>query len=157
MNINLLTFDKEIDINEQLIVNDDLLKNTNINKLLETRFIGKLKKIFDSSYELSGILTGTMVLPDDVTLEDVNYPFNIEIYENIDEFEENDDNNLQIVNNSLDIFDFLWQNIVVEIPLKVTPKKNIRLEGNGWRLISEEDINNESPLREIENMIKGKE
>ena len=56
----------------------------------------------------------------------------------------------------LDITEFLWQNILVEIPLKVVSEKNegITLEGNGWRLITEEELNksNNSPFSELSKM-----
>ena len=43
--------------------------------------------------------------------------------------------------NILDITDILWQNILVEIPSKVrSTDEAINLEGNGWRVISEEQF-----------------
>ena len=40
----------------------------------------------------------------------------------------------------------LWQNILVEVPLRaVNPKnENISLSGDGWRLISEEEVKTEN-------------
>ena len=66
-----------------------------------------------------------------------------------------DENNLEIVRNRLDIQEFLWQNILVEIPLKVISEKNkdLTLKGNGWRLVTEEEINqrNNSPFSELKD------
>jgi len=139
-----------ININENININNDILKNSNIKKLENVNFVGKITKDYDMNLELSGIVSGTMILPDDITLEDTNYDFKIEILENIEE-------NFKIEKNSIDILDFLWQNILVEIPLKVrNPKnENIKLEGNGWRLISEEDLENRTnrPFSDLSDIL----
>jgi len=139
-----------ININENININNDILKNSNIKKLENVNFVGKITKDYDMNLELSGIVSGTMILPDDITLEDTNYDFKIEILENIEE-------NFKIEKNSIDILDFLWQNILVEVPLKVrNPKnENIKLEGNGWRLISEEDLENRTnrPFSDLSDIL----
>ena len=72
------------------------------------------------------------------TLKDVDYPFNIEINEVIDE---NNDNSLEIIQNSLEIFPIIWQYILVDVPLRVLHPDALEksLEGDGWRLITEDD------------------
>ena len=58
---------------------------------------------------------------------------------------------------NIDILDFLWQTILVEVPLKVrNPKnENIKLEGNGWRLITEDELNNRkyNPFSELSKLL----
>lgn len=91
-----------------------------------------------------------MILADDITLEDYEYNFTSEIEENIEETSIN-------LQKTLDITDILWQNILIEIPSKVVndKNKNIKLEGNGWRLISEDDLNNKNnPLSELEDLLR---
>ena len=54
----------------------------------------------------------------------------VEILENIDEFLENNQ-------NSIDILEILWQNIVLEIPLKYTEVEDLsKYQGDGWKVIS---------------------
>ena len=57
----------------------------------------------------------------------------------------NDDNSLEIIQNRLDIFPIVWQNILVDVPLRVLAPdaKEESLEGDGWRLITE-DTNEEA-------------
>ena len=76
------------------------------------------------------------------TLKKVNRQFDIQIDEIIDE---NSDNSLEIIQNSLDIFPIVWQNILVDVPLRVLAPdaKEESLEGDGWRLITE-DTNEEA-------------
>ena len=103
-----------------------------------------------------------MILPDDITLEDTEYSFSTEIEEKFIENEDSNDNNLIIMQNKLDITDFLWQNILVEIPMKVKNKKNenLKLQGDGWRLTTEEELekeSNNSPFKDLlENFPKGR-
>ena len=137
---NLITnLSDAININEKVIINEELLENSNIKRLDSVVFEGKITKDYDMNLELSGVISGTMILPDDVTLEDTEYKFKVDILENIEDI-------LKIERNTIDILDFLWQNILVEVPLKVrNPKnENIKLEGNGWRFITEEELNNRS-------------
>ena len=149
-----------LSIDNQVMIPDDYLNNTSIKRLDDIYFKGDVKRISDSDYQITGILSGNMVLADDITLEDVFYPYQIEIDESFSEF--NTDDDLQIIQNKLDITDFLWQNILVEVPLKVkkSENENLSLQGDGWRLVTEEELNhrNNSPLSELSEILKsGKE
>jgi len=47
--------------------------------------------------------------------------------------------------NKLDIFQLLWENIELEVPLRFTKVEDLsKFQGNGWKLISEEDVPNTS-------------
>ena len=57
---------------------------------------------------------------------------------------------------TIDITEDLWQNILVEIPLKCVNDKNkdLTLEGDGWRLISEDDVKLENnPLNSLKDLL----
>lgn len=147
-----------LNVNVSVVYSEEQLKNVNIKKLRDTFFNGKIRKLYDGEYEIDGVLSGVMVLADDITLEDVDYEFNVSILDNFgDELNDKSDNNLIIINNNLDISEFLWQNIVLEIPSKIVSEKNrnINLKGNGWRFVTEEELehekNNESPFDELDN------
>ena len=148
-----LEIDKEIEIDAELFV------NTSIRELKNVKFNGVIEKLCDDSFQVSGSITGVMVLPDDVTLENVDYEFVSEIEERFSEFTKNEEKSLEIVKNRLDITEFLWQNILVEIPLKVVQEKNrdLNLKGNGWRLVTEEELKNDdsnnSPFSELYKLI----
>ena len=120
----------------------------NVRKLSNVHFTGSLSKLIDDTYELIGTIKGTMIIPDNITLEDYTYDFTSEIEEKIEETRVN-------FQKTLDITEDLWQNILVEIPLYAVNDKNkgIKLEGNGWRLISEDDIdlsvNKDNPFKEL--------
>ena len=158
---SLVTNLKEcIDIDECVDIASVDLSNTNIRKLNNTYFKGKITRISDDTFSINGVLSGTMVLPADVTLEDVDYNYEIQIDENFGENTENNENNIEIVQNTIDILPFLWQNIIVEIPLKVVGDKNRNktTKGNGWRLINEDEVNtdNNSPFSDLQKLLDSK-
>ena len=93
-----------------------------------------------------------MTLKDDVTLEPVEYTFKTEIEEILDKLQ-----------NTIDITDVLWQNILVEIPSKVrTTDEDIEIYGEGWRVITEEQFAKEmaksnNPFSNLEELLNKKE
>ena len=148
---DLVSKGKKINIDKDVNISEELLSTSTIRRLNNVHFNGYIDKLIDDTYELVGTLSGTMIIPDDITLEDFEYNFTSEIEENIDETRIN-------YQKSIDITEDLWQNILVEIPLKAVNEKNknIKLEGNGWRLISEEELENtkNNPLSSLEEMLR---
>ena len=85
-----------------------------------------------------------------ITLEDYEYNFTSEIEEKIEETSINSQ-------KTLDITGILWQNILVEIPLKAVNEKNkdLTLEGDGWRLIKEDEVkSSNNPLSSLEELFR---
>ncbi len=146
---DLVINNKKIIIDNDVVISEELLSSSTIRRLENVHFSGTLSRLIDDTYELSGVLKGTMILPDDITLEDYEYNFTSEIEEKIEETRIN-------YQKTLDITEDLWQNILVEIPLKAVNEKNrdLKLEGDGWRLIGEDDINTENnPLSSLKELL----
>ena len=146
---DLINKDK-IKIDGNVIIPEELLSSSSIRRLDNIRFLGSLNKLVDDTYELSGTISGTMIVPDDITLEDYEYNFTSEIEEKIEETRVN-------LQKTLDITEDLWQNILVEIPLKAVndKNKNLHLEGDGWRLIGEDEVNtSNNPLSNLEEILR---
>ena len=79
-------------------------------------------------------IEGKMELEDSISLEPVDYPFSIEYDEILEE-------NCKKNENTLDIFSFLWENIVLEVPLQFTKVKDFsKFRGDGWKLVSENEL-----------------
>ncbi len=152
MNIDLSLLNSntvsEIDISNIYSIPKSYYENTDIISLDNINVVGKIKKIDneedESTIYIDAIIDGVMIIPDSISLEEVEYPFHIEYN---DFYEENDKNN----ENVLDIFSFLWENIVLEVPLQFTKVTDLsKFHGDGWKLISEEDRNHESnPFSEL--------
>ena len=127
----------KLPVEGEIIIPDDMLVNTDIRRISPDKVIGYVYNN-EEELELSITIKGTMVLPCARTLKDVNYPFNIEINDVIGQ---NSDNSLEINQNTLDIFPIVWQNILVDVPLRVLAPdaEEESIEGDGWRLITEDD------------------
>lgn len=127
----------KIPVEGEIIVPDEMLIGTEIRRITPVKVRGFISNN-EEEYELDIKITGTMTLPCARTLKDVEYPFDIDINEVIGE---NNENSLEIIQNRLEIFPIIWQYILVDVPLRVlAPDANEEtLEGDGWRLITEDD------------------
>lgn len=130
----------------------ELITKTLIQDLKNIKFDGEIFLDEDNKLNLIGKLNGIMILPDDITLEPFEYQFSTEIEEILEKSK-----------NILDITDILWQNILVEIPSKVrNTDEVINLEGDGWRVISEEQFELErnqhnNPFANLNELLSKKE
>ena len=147
---DLITNGKTINIDNDITISNELIKESTIRRLNNIHFKGCIKKLIDDTYQLEGTISGIMILPDDITLEDYEYNFTSEIEEKIEETSINSQ-------KTLDIIGILWQNILVEIPLKAVNEKNkdLTLEGDGWRLIKEDEVkSSNNPLSSLEELFR---
>ncbi len=80
-----------------------------------------------------------------VSLKDVKYPVDIDIEEIIGENDENLENFDKIINNSIDLVPIIWQNILLEVPIRVVSPdiKEENIYGDGWKFITKEEENKE--------------
>ena len=124
------------------------LKDTEIISLENVSIVGEITKNSFDEYEVSAHLQGTMVLPCSVTLKPVNVPFDVEMEQNVSDFIEETGEKSIICENTLDIFPIIWENILMEIPMKVVSDdiSDRTLSGNGWKVIS----GNEEPEKNPE-------
>ena len=93
---------------------------------------GLVKVNYEDNIELDLDIDGEIVMPCAITLEDVLVPINTHIEEEILENTLKDD-------FYLDLLDILWENVILEVPIRVT-KEGAKLEsqkGVGWEIISE--------------------
>ena len=126
------------------------LKNTSIKKLSDVKVSGKVTKISDYSIDLTMEIKTKMTLEDSVTLEEIEYPVNIQFNRIIDNNEE-DEEYYKILQNTLDILPIVWENIVLEVPLRVVKEeKETIIEGDGWSL---NKIENDSPLSNLKELL----
>ena len=133
-----LSFDGEYNIPKEVIT------DSRVKELKDVVISNSIIKKIEDDFEISLNITGKMKISDSITLEDVWYPFEIEIDEKLDEFVEND-------KKHLDIIAFLWQNIVLEVPLRYTIVSDYEnYQGDGWKLVSEEEIGN-NPFKSLLN------
>ena len=134
----------EVKIDEVLNFPSEYFENTEIKKLDKVRVYGTIKRMTDTDDEISLDVSGAMTLLDSISLEEVDYPFSTKIEGNLSDFSRN-------FENTLDIMELLWENIVLEIPLKFTKVLDLsKFHGDGWNLVSEEDATkSNNPFSEL--------
>ncbi|MBS7021060.1 MAG: DUF177 domain-containing protein, partial [Firmicutes bacterium] len=92
-------------------------------------------------YALQLKVNGTMTLPCAITLKPVSHPFSYQIDDNLEKIVQEIDENAKKIENSIDILPIIWENIVMEIPMRVVSEgaENLELKGEGWKLVTEEE------------------
>ena len=140
----------ELNIKDEIIINNDYNFNEtlpSIKKINKTHFDGKIYFDVSGSLKLEGLLTCDLVLFDSVDLSDYNY----EIKTNIAEILDNEQ-------KTLDINEILWENIVLEVPIRTTKCKSLEQSGERWKLKGEDSENEIDPrLEKLQELFKGGE
>lgn len=133
---------EKIDISNIYSIPKEYFESMDVISIDNVKVEGKITRVLNEDEELclyiKAIIDGIMIIPDSISLEEVEYPFHIEYDDYLDENCKNNE-------NTLDIFAFLWENIVLEVPLQFTKVSDLsKYHGDGWKLISEEDRNLEN-------------
>ena len=129
-----------IDIDEDVKVDKEYLDNTEIIDFKKIHIIGSIVKEEDD-YNLNVRVYGTMILPCSVSLKPTDYDFDFEIDGNIIELLEEIGKNVKKDEFTLDIFPIIWENILMEIPMRIVNSdiQDVKLEGDGWRVVTDEE------------------
>ena len=135
MELNLAELtNKSVTYDTDFVIDVDVYQNVGILDLKNLHVTGDISLNSVSMLAVNLIITGIMVIPDSVTNEPVEYPFTSKIEE---EYDINDENFLEYYQkeqNILDIMKILWENIVLEVPMRFTVTKDAHLSGDGWSL-----------------------
>ena len=146
--------DKKIEINEKIKVDENTLKESNIIDLKDTFIKGEIIKGSMDDYIIDALIEGVMILPDTLTLEPIEYEFESKIEGNILELLEEINLNSKKSENSIDIFPIIWENILMEVPIRITKNDDIKMEGEGWKLVTEkEEVTNPEFLK-LKDLLK---
>ena len=97
-------------------------------------------------------VSGIMIIPCAITLKPTEYPYNIEINGSLAEKMGKKES---FFTNTLDIFPIIWENILMEIPMRVVSEgaEDLEIKGDGWKLVTD-DEETSSPLAELEDLLK---
>ena len=128
-NLGEVTLDSDISFDESYYINAGIRKINNLH------ISGTIKIDYDDCLISTIDVIGEFILPCAISLEDVSYPINVKIEENMGKFEDFYNKN----KNTLDILPFIWENIVSEVPIRVVKEehKDVQLKGEGWEVISD--------------------
>lgn len=132
-----------ISIDDKVIIPKDYLTN-DIRDISEVKINGNITEEGES-YLVDLNIKCDLTLICSVSLKDVKYPIDININEIISENGENLEDFDKIINNSIDLVPIIWQNILLEVPIKVV-SPDVKVEniyGDGWKFITNEEEDKE--------------
>ena len=158
MNIDIVRLNNDIDknilIDTTYSFSKEEMEGTDLLKLDDVKIVGELHKNVLGNIVLSVDVSGVMVLPCAVTLKPVDYPFSLVIDDEIEKLYENIEEKSINLQNTIDILPIIWENILMEIPMRVVSPdaEDIKLSGDGWKLVTDED-NKNNPLSELMDML----
>ena len=114
-----------------------------------------LKEIDENDYlddYLECTIKGKIKVEDSISLEPIDLDIDIEYDDFIDKNYKKDE-------NTLDILQLLWENIVLEVPLQFTRVNDLsKFHGDGWKLISEEELkHSNNPFSDLLKDFENKE
>ncbi len=128
----------------------DELKNTDIISLDDVNIKGNISYNY-GRYYISIDIKGEFILPCSLTLEPVSVPLNTHVEGDLEKILQEIGQNLT---NTLDIFPIIWENILMEVPLKVVSgKKATKTSGDGWKLITEEEKRVNPELEKLKELL----
>lgn len=139
LNLASLSQDGVVHYDTDFVVDKVLYSSVNIIDLKDCHVTGDIALNSASMLVVDLTVTGTIVIPDSVTTEPIDYPFTSKI---VEEYDLNDENFLEYYQKSqniLDIMKILWENIVLEVPMRFTTTKDAHLSGDGWSLGRDEN------------------
>ena len=126
----------ELDISGDYLIPEEYYKDTDIKKIEDINVDGYIT--YDEEDHINCRIKGNIVIEDSISLENIDYPIDIEYDDKIEETHKKNE-------NILDIFSFLCENIVLEVPLQFTKVEDLsKFHGDGWRLIDEDEASSQN-------------
>ncbi len=138
IDLNQLLYKDKIEINEVLSYDKSYLENTDILSLNDVKVEGIIEKDYEENTLIRLSVLGIMDLKDAITLEKVPYSFTIEIEEILE-------NSLK----TLDLIEFLWHYIVLEIPIRYTKSDIKELKDVYLDVYSEGEKEENNPFKDF--------
>ena len=137
IDLNELNYKDKILIDDTISYSKDYLKDSDILELNNVKVNGSIYVDYEKNNVIELKVKGTMMITDAITTETVPYDFEIEIAEILE-------NSLK----TLDLIEFLWHYIVLEIPIRYTTSDPHEVK-NTYK-----DVYLEEEVREVNNPFK---
>ena len=137
IDLNKLIYQDKILIDETIDYAKEYLENTDIISLNNVKVQGSIYVDYEKNNVIELNVLGTMILTDAITTDPVPYDITIEIAENLE-------NSLK----TLDLIEFLWHYIVLEIPIRYSTSDAQELKDKYANVYLEEEV------REVNNPFK---
>ncbi len=134
IDLNKLNNDNIVTLDSSFLIDLNVYSNKDISALENLYVQGSIKYNASDNLDFNLNITGIMYLKDTITLEIIEYPLNINITEEYSLNSPELQDYYKKEQNTLDIIGILWENIVLEVPMRFTKSKNVTLKGDGWSM-----------------------
>ena len=128
IDLQKLNYMDKIAIDELIVIPSDYYENTDIKSLDKVKVNGEIIKDLNKDYFVNLKIESKMFLQDSLSLDEIPYDFTVNIEETLEK-----------TVKTLDLIDFLWHYIMLEVPLRITKSEGDYPKGEFFRVISEEE------------------
>ncbi len=149
-----ISFSEDVEIDSSVFA-----KNSRINSVKDVHVSGHgYLDEEENRFYVQMNVSGTMLVPDAITNEEIEYPFETEsdetyVFENVDE-----DGVRLVTNEVIELLPAIIDDIMLEVPLQVTNASEDEYpHGDGWRVITEEEYQKSQGQRIDPRLAKLKE
>lgn len=134
---------------------EEQLSGTEIISPLNLTVTGNITRDVLDGYTLNIEIKGEAMLPCSITLKPVSVPLDIHVTGNLDELLEEMNKNHKKIENSIDILPIIWENVLMEIPMKVTSPDAYfeKKEGKGWKFVTGSEQNSNPALEKLKDLL----
>ncbi len=132
-----VTFDEELSFEPEAFVNNKRLRGLeNVHVNGEGYYLADL-----DTFEVDMDVSGLMITPCAITNEDIEIPFEFDAHLEFSFVETSDVDAYVVKNDVVELIPVIFKLINLEVPLKAVSSGNVKYpQGEGWRIISEEDL-----------------
>ncbi len=141
LDLTKLNNNEKINLDEEVSFDLKEYPSKEIIDLSSIHVIGEVFYNASDNLEINLNIKGEMTLKDSITLEPLSYPIDINISEEYDLNDKYLEEYYEKEQNILDIKKILWENIVLEVPMRLTKSDKITLSGDGWSFGEKENKN----------------
>lgn len=135
--------DGRFQFDERLSFPSDMFHNlSQINGLEDINIVGQGRlDMKNRQLYVDFKVTGQMILPCAVSLEDVNYPFSIDSSVIFAFYKPQEDEDLiEVKRDTVELTPIVFQEIMMDVPMRVVKDgATLKTEGNGWKVLNEEE------------------
>ena len=127
---------------------EEYLHVSEIKKLDNVHVSGRIYYSLTKEVIFAGNVNGNMTLVDGYSGDLIDYPFNIDLDEILANFSNEDEKMGKKPQNSLDLKEVLWENIVLEVPIVVSKDNKVKTKKGEFWEVRDENSKKDDPRLE---------
>ena len=127
---------------------EEYLRVSEIKKLDNVHVSGRIYYSLTKEVIFAGNVNGNMTLVDGYSGDLIDYPFNIDLDEILANFSNEDEKMGKKPQNSLDLKEVLWENIVLEVPIVVSKDNEVKTKKGEFWEVRDENSKKDDPRLE---------